>query len=112
MKVSPPLFRFPIIFKHIYLFFIMLYIVTLIVTMLLIIINYCQLLHLCKFKILSSTVHILREDGSKAPQQELGRIAIKLPLPPGCMSTLYQANERFKEVYFSTFPVSRLIKKR
>ena len=55
----------------------------------------------------SSTVHVLREDGSKAPQHELGRIAIKLPLPPGFMLTLYQASERFKQVYFSTFPVSK-----
>ncbi|KYM77791.1 Acyl-CoA synthetase short-chain family member 3, mitochondrial [Atta colombica] len=49
-------------------------------------------------------IHVLREDGSKAPQHELGRIAIKLPLPPGFMLTLYQASERFKQVYFSTFP--------
>jgi len=56
---------------------------------------------------LFSTVHILRENGSKASEYELGRIAIKLPLPPGCMSTLYQAPEKFKEIYFSTFPVSK-----
>lgn len=49
-------------------------------------------------------IHILREDGSKASQDELGRIAIKLPLPPGFMSTLYRTPERFKEIYFSTFP--------
>lgn len=49
-------------------------------------------------------IHILREDGSRASQHELGRIAIKLPLPPGCMSTLYRTPERFKEIYFSTFP--------
>ncbi|XP_014469725.1 PREDICTED: acyl-CoA synthetase short-chain family member 3, mitochondrial isoform X2 [Dinoponera quadriceps] len=49
-------------------------------------------------------IHILREDGSIAPQRELGQIAIKLPLPPGCMSTLYRSPERFKEVYFTRFP--------
>ncbi|KZC14230.1 PREDICTED: acyl-CoA synthetase short-chain family member 3, mitochondrial [Dufourea novaeangliae] len=46
-------------------------------------------------------IDILREDGSKAEAHELGRIAIKLPLPPGCISTLYQADDRFKEIYFS-----------
>lgn len=49
-------------------------------------------------------IHVLREDGSKASQHELGRIAIKLPLPPGCVSTLYRAPEKFKETYFSNFP--------
>lgn len=49
-------------------------------------------------------IHILRENGSRASQHELGRIAIKLPLPPGCISTLYRTPERFKETYFSTFP--------
>ncbi|XP_011068419.1 PREDICTED: acyl-CoA synthetase short-chain family member 3, mitochondrial [Acromyrmex echinatior] len=49
-------------------------------------------------------IHVLRKDGSKASQHELGHIVIKLPLPPGFMLTLYQASERFKQVYFSTFP--------
>ncbi|XP_017793400.1 PREDICTED: acyl-CoA synthetase short-chain family member 3, mitochondrial [Habropoda laboriosa] len=55
------------------------------------------------FSIPGYNIDILRDDGSKAEAHELGRIAIKLPLPPGCMSTLYQADERFKEVYFSTY---------
>lgn len=57
-------------------------------------------------------VNILREDGSKAEAQELGRIVIKLPLPPGCVSTLYRADERFAKIYFSTRPVSRAISMR
>ncbi|XP_034175686.2 acyl-CoA synthetase short-chain family member 3, mitochondrial [Osmia lignaria lignaria] len=48
-------------------------------------------------------IDILRDDGSKAKAHELARIAIKLPLPPSCMSTLYKADERFKEIYFSRF---------
>ncbi|XP_076244347.1 acyl-CoA synthetase short-chain family member 3, mitochondrial [Calliopsis andreniformis] len=47
-------------------------------------------------------INILREDGSKAENHELGRIAIKLPLPPGCLSTLFQSDDKFEEVYFST----------
>ncbi|KAK2585890.1 hypothetical protein KPH14_010478 [Odynerus spinipes] len=49
-------------------------------------------------------IEVLRKDGSKAAIRELGRIVIKLPLPPGCMSTLFLAAERFKDVYFSRYP--------
>ncbi|KAJ8667401.1 hypothetical protein QAD02_009064 [Eretmocerus hayati] len=48
-------------------------------------------------------VDVLREDGSKALPHELGRIALKLPLPPGFMSTLYLAPDRFREIYFSKY---------
>lgn len=51
-------------------------------------------------------VDILRENGSKADSHELGRIAIKLPLPPGCISTLFEDDDRFKQVYFSRHQVS------
>lgn len=53
-------------------------------------------------------VEILREDASKAAAHELGKIAIKLPLPPGCVSTLFQADDRFVQTYFSTYSVSFL----
>ncbi|KAK7873513.1 hypothetical protein R5R35_008775 [Gryllus longicercus] len=49
-------------------------------------------------------VLVLRQDGSRAAPNELGRIVVKLPLPPGTMATLYKAPERFEEVYFSRFP--------
>lgn len=49
-------------------------------------------------------VRVLREDGSEAGVGELGRLVSRLPLPPGCMSTLYQAPDRFKETYFTKFP--------
>ncbi|XP_076648307.1 acyl-CoA synthetase short-chain family member 3, mitochondrial [Halictus rubicundus] len=49
-------------------------------------------------------IDILRDDGSMAEAHEMGRIAIKLPLPPGCISTLYEAADRFKEIYFSRHP--------
>lgn len=50
-------------------------------------------------------IKILRPDGTEAVKNELGRIAIKLPLPPGNMSVLYHAPERFCQVYFSKYPV-------
>uniref|UniRef100_A0A1B6EB89 Acyl-CoA synthetase short-chain family member 3, mitochondrial n=1 Tax=Clastoptera arizonana TaxID=38151 RepID=A0A1B6EB89_9HEMI len=49
-------------------------------------------------------VRILRSDGSECDCHELGRIVVKLPLPPGVMATLYKATQRFLEVYFSTYP--------
>ncbi|XP_025834901.1 acyl-CoA synthetase short-chain family member 3, mitochondrial isoform X2 [Agrilus planipennis] len=49
-------------------------------------------------------VRILREDGTETTSHELGRIVVKLPLPPGTVSTLYQAPERFCDVYFSKYP--------
>jgi propionyl-CoA synthetase len=35
---------------------------------------------------------------------ESGSIAIKLPMPPGFMPTLYNNNKRFEEVYMREFP--------
>lgn len=51
-------------------------------------------------------MRVLRPDGKEASPQELGRIVVKLPMPPGTMCTLYKADERFKSVYFSRYPVS------
>jgi propionyl-CoA synthetase len=35
---------------------------------------------------------------------EIGALAIKLPLPPGALATLWQADDRFLQSYLSTFP--------
>jgi propionyl-CoA synthetase len=35
---------------------------------------------------------------------EIGAIAIKLPLPPGALPTLWQADDRFVQSYMSAFP--------
>ena len=49
-------------------------------------------------------VQILDEGGHPKPAGELGAIAIKLPLPPGCLPTLWNADERFVKSYMTTFP--------
>ncbi len=49
-------------------------------------------------------VHILSEDGRELPAGELGAIAVKLPLPPGTLPTLWNAEERFRKSYLDTFP--------
>jgi propionyl-CoA synthetase len=49
-------------------------------------------------------VQILDEGGNEVAAGELGAIAIKLPLPPGTLPTLWNADERFKASYLTTFP--------
>ena len=49
-------------------------------------------------------VKILDNDGNELPRGELGAVVIKLPLPPGSLPTLWNAEERFKKSYLSTFP--------
>ncbi len=49
-------------------------------------------------------IHILAEDGTPKPVGELGAIAIKLPLPPGTLPTLWNAEARFRKSYLDTFP--------
>ena len=49
-------------------------------------------------------VQILDEGGNPMPDGELGAIAVKLPLPPGTLNTLWQAEDRFRNSYLTTFP--------
>lgn len=49
-------------------------------------------------------VHILDEAGNRQPENTLGAIAIKLPLPPGTLPTLWNAEERYQSSYLTTFP--------
>ncbi|MBY5975291.1 propionyl-CoA synthetase [Phaeobacter italicus] len=49
-------------------------------------------------------VEILDEGGNPVAAGELGAIAVKLPLPPGTLPTLWNAEERFKNSYLNTFP--------
>lgn len=49
-------------------------------------------------------IHILDEDGHAVPQGQLGNIVVKLPLPPGCLPSLWNADERFGPSYTDHFP--------
>ena len=49
-------------------------------------------------------VRVLDEQGEDAPAGENGAIAIRLPLPPGCLTTLYQDEEGFQKGYLSRYP--------
>ena len=49
-------------------------------------------------------VQVLDEGGHPVSPGTLGAIAIKLPLPPGTLPTLWNAEERFKKSYLTQFP--------
>ncbi|MEM9128682.1 MAG: propionate-CoA ligase PrpE [Pseudomonadota bacterium] len=49
-------------------------------------------------------IQILDDGGHPVEANTLGAIAVKLPLPPGTLPTLWNAEERFKKSYLNTFP--------
>ena len=49
-------------------------------------------------------VRVLRTDGSEAKPGEMGDICVKLPLPPSTFPTLWNADQRFKDNYMTTYP--------
>jgi propionyl-CoA synthetase len=49
-------------------------------------------------------VRIVDEQCNEMPAGKMGSIVVKLPLPPSCLPTLWQQDERFKESYLSEFP--------
>ncbi|MEO1249495.1 MAG: propionyl-CoA synthetase [Pseudomonadota bacterium] len=49
-------------------------------------------------------VEILDDAGHPVSPGTLGAIAIKLPLPPGTLPTLWNADDRFRDSYLNTFP--------
>ena len=49
-------------------------------------------------------VQALDEAGHPVAPGQIGSLAIKLPLPPACLPTLYRADDRFRESYLETFP--------
>ncbi len=49
-------------------------------------------------------VRVLDDAGHEVAAGTTGSIAVKLPLPPGCLPTLWQNEGRFKEAYLEEFP--------
>ena len=46
-------------------------------------------------------VCVLGEDGAEVPAGQTGEIAVRLPLPPGCLPTLWQDDQRFIDSYLA-----------
>ena len=49
-------------------------------------------------------VRVLDDAGHDVPRGTLGNVVVKLPLPPGCLPTLWHADERFFNAYLAEFP--------
>lgn len=49
-------------------------------------------------------VHILDEEGNQMPVGEQGKVAIKLPLPPSCLSTIWNDFPLYQQKYLSEYP--------
>ena len=56
------------------------------------------------FPIAGFDVQILDGDGQQVPAGQQGSVAIKLPLPPGCLATIYRDSERLVSGYLSNHP--------
>ena len=49
-------------------------------------------------------VHVLDDRGEPVVAGQIGNVAVKLPLPPGCLPTLWQNDREFIRAYLSTYP--------
>ena len=49
-------------------------------------------------------VRVLDDGGHQVPAGDIGRIMIRLPLPPGCLPTLWQQDDRYVQSYLSAEP--------
>jgi len=49
-------------------------------------------------------VEVLDSAGAPVPAGTEGAVAIRLPLPPGCLTTLWNDDDRFVSSYLSTYP--------
>jgi propionyl-CoA synthetase len=49
-------------------------------------------------------LRVLDGEGQEVGPGTIGAIVGKLPMPPGCAPTLWNADDRFKKAYLSTFP--------
>jgi len=46
-------------------------------------------------------LRIVDETGKELPPNKMGSIVVRLPLPPACLPTLWQQDERFRESYLT-----------
>ena len=49
-------------------------------------------------------IHVLDDAGREVPRGKLGAICVKLPLPPGCLPTLWKNDARFRDSYLGAYP--------
>lgn len=56
------------------------------------------------FPVAGFNVQILDAHGQQLPAGKQGSVAIKLPLPPGCLAIIYRDPQRLHSGYLSTYP--------
>ncbi|MEM7223181.1 MAG: propionyl-CoA synthetase [Pseudomonadota bacterium] len=49
-------------------------------------------------------LRVLNDEGEEVSAGTIGSIVAKLPMPPGCFPTLWNAAERYHQAYMATFP--------
>ena len=49
-------------------------------------------------------IQIFSEDGEELAENKEGSVVVKLPMPPGCLPTLWKNDERFGKEYLEHFP--------
>ena len=49
-------------------------------------------------------ISVLDAEGRDAPVGETGNVVVKMPLPPGCFTTLWNNDSDFVKTYFSAYP--------
>ena len=49
-------------------------------------------------------VDVLDDEGVPVSENKIGNIAIKLPLPPGCLPTLWNRDDAYRESYLDSYP--------
>ena len=49
-------------------------------------------------------VRVLDDQGRDVPAGEMGNITVKLPLPPGCLPTLWNNEEGYRKAYLEQYP--------
>ena len=49
-------------------------------------------------------IHVLDQEGKEVPSGRNGNLAIRWPLPPGCLMTLWKNDYDFVKTYFSLYP--------
>ncbi|RUV48984.1 propionyl-CoA synthetase, partial [Mesorhizobium sp. M5C.F.Ca.IN.020.29.1.1] len=49
-------------------------------------------------------IRVLDDAGHEVPRGTLGNVVVKLPLPAGCLPTLWNADDRFRQAYLDEFP--------
>jgi propionyl-CoA synthetase len=58
----------------------------------------------CAVPVPGYDVRILSDEGAEVRPGEPGNVAIRLPLPPGCLPTLWNNDRAYEAAYLSTYP--------